>query len=173
MVLHEQSAAFYAARDLITAAGMPEYASGYFGPPALNVVMPFQLRLETAGFGSGAVSLLDGRFSVHRSGRLGQYVESPMDWDFSAPASSPGVAFSFLRSGLSVVQGILRAEWCLQTGDTLDVALAHPGLARFVRRLRDSYDLIETAQGIRLPADTAGQALLEISLVTALLGRHQ
>ncbi|MCA9708186.1 MAG: radical SAM protein [Myxococcales bacterium] len=154
---------FARARTLARGAGLPEYAVGYFGPPALNVVMPFQLRLETIGFGSGAVSFLDGKYHGHNKGHFTQYIEDPLRWDYTSQANSAPVAFSLMRSGLSVYDGLLRREWRHQTGVELDEILADPMLAPVMQYLRSSGKLIEDERGIRLPRSTAANVIVELA----------
>jgi oxygen-independent coproporphyrinogen-3 oxidase len=170
-IVRHQLYLFNSAREMIANAGFSEYALGYFGTPARSVVLPFQLRVETMGFGSGAMSLLDGSFHLHRSGALAEYINDPMQWSFSAPARSTAVALSNLRCGLSVFEGVRRAEWKLQTGESLEMSLAQVSLQTFVQRLRDSYGLVESIHGIRLPKDRAAEALLRVSLGIASQGR--
>jgi coproporphyrinogen III oxidase-like Fe-S oxidoreductase len=170
LFMAQQMAAFTLARKIAAAAGFSEYASGYFGKtgPALNVIMPFQLRLETVGFGSGAISVLDRKYHGHSKGLLHQYVADPLNWDFSAPASSPPVAFSFLQSGLSIFDGILRDEWQGATGVSLDETLAHPNLRPLIDKLRTSNSLIEDSRGIRLPRERAGHILVNMSFTRSM-----
>lgn len=155
--------AFARARKIAKSAGYPEYAVGYFGPPALNVVMPFQLRLETVGFGSGAVSFFDREYHGHNKGHFIQYIEDPMRWDFTALASSAPVALSLLRSGLSVYDGLLRREWQDRTGVSLDDVLADPALAPVLSYLRSAGKLIEDERAIRLPESTAPNVIVELA----------
>lgn len=170
LFLARQKAAFWIARRLINATEFSEYASGYFGKsgPALDVIMPFQLRLETVAFGSGAVSLLNRQYRGHSKGLLEQYIADPMNWDFSAPASSPSVAFSFLRSGLSIFDGVLRDEWEFQTGVSLEQILAEPSLEPIISYLRSSAGLIEDERGIRLPRESVGNVLIDLTFKTLM-----
>lgn len=170
LFLARQKAAFKLARAVATSAGFSEYASGYFGKtgPALNVMMPFQLRLETVAFGSGAVSLLDRHYHGHSKGLLTKYIADPLEWDFSTLASSPSVALSFLRSGLSIFDGILRDEWAFQTGVSLQETLAEPALAPVIAYLRSSAGLIEDEKGIRLPKETVGNTLIDLTFQTLM-----
>lgn len=161
-LLHELKA-FMRARTIARNAGLSEYATGYFGPPALNVVMPFQLRLETVGFGSGAVSFLDGKYHGHNKGNFSGYTEDPMLWDFTSLASSAPVALSLMRSGLSVHDGLLRKEWRDQTGVELDDVLADPALAPVMEYLRSVGKLVEDDRGVRLPKSTAANVIVELA----------
>jgi coproporphyrinogen III oxidase-like Fe-S oxidoreductase len=154
---------FTRARALARRAGLAEYAVGYFGPPALNVVMPFQLRLDTVGFGSGAVSLLDGVYHGHNKGHFAEYLADSLRWDYSAPASSPSVALSLLRSGLSVHDGLLRREWLERTGVPLQTVVADPQLGPLMDYLRTTGKLIEDERGIRLPEATAPHVIVDLA----------
>ncbi len=161
--LRQELLAFSRARRIARVAGLPEYAVGYFGAPALNVVMPFQLRLETIGFGSGAISLLDGTYNGHNKGFFKQYIENPLRWDFTSPATDPAVVLSLLRSGLSIYDGLLRKEWLERTGVSLDNILTEPRLAPLLSYLREAGKLIEDETGIRLPESTAPHVIVELA----------
>lgn len=90
--LRRQQLLFTDARRRIEDAGLAEYASGYFGRVSPFAAMYFQLRADTIGFGSGAVSLTDQRFLSHQKGRLHQYVEDPLAFDIAVlarPAIEP------------------------------------------------------------------------------------
>jgi coproporphyrinogen III oxidase-like Fe-S oxidoreductase len=154
---------FAAARAVALRAGYPEYAVGYFGQAALNVVMPFQLRLDTVGFGSGAVSLLGGMYHGHNKGHFAEYLADPLRWDYSAPASTASVALSLLRSGLSIYEGIPRDAWRAATGVDLDESLADPALGPLMEYLRGTGKLIEDGAGIRLPRSTAPHLIVDLA----------
>lgn len=169
LYLAKQKAAFKRACTMAKDAGLEEYAAGYFGhAPAYNVLMNFQLRLDTVGFGSGAVSLLDRRFRSHDKGKLAGYVQDPTHYDIDVPATAAPVVMSYLRSGLSVFDGILRPEWEFATGQPLHETLADPAVAPLVDFLRDRGGLQEDAKGVRLPPDRAGRVLMDLSFHTAM-----
>lgn len=160
-----QRAAFSLARKIVSRAGFNEYASGYFGRPnpALNIVMPFQLRTETVGFGSGAVSTLDGHYHGHSKGFLSQYINHPLQWDFSTPLTTPAVAASLMNTGLSIFDGLLAEEWAFQTGASLAETVNKPEIEPLMSYLRSNGHLIEDERGIRLPKDTLSDTLLKLT----------
>lgn len=170
LYLARQKVAFTRACAQVRDAGFSEYASGYFGTPAYNVVMPFQLRLDTVGFGSGAVSLLGQRFRSHDKGKLAAYTSNPTHYDIDLPAGADPVVLSYLRTGLSVFGGIERRQWEFATGVSLAETLERPVVAALMEYLRH-YELIEDERGIRLPPERAGRALIELSFRMALAER--
>jgi coproporphyrinogen III oxidase-like Fe-S oxidoreductase len=163
LYLRRQLTSFTLARKLAASTGFNEYAVGYFGRPSLSIVLPFQLRLDSMGCGSGAISLVKQQYRGHSKGRLTEYLADPLEWDFSSPASSAPVSLSLLRSGLSVFDGIPRNEWAARTGVALEDTLADPLLAPVVKYLRSAGHMIEDADGIRLPRERAASALLGLT----------
>ncbi|AUS77076.1 radical SAM protein [Actinoalloteichus sp. AHMU CJ021] len=165
--LRRQKILFTAARRRIEDGGLAEYASGYFGQVSPFAAMYFQLRADTAGFGSGAVSLVDQRFLSHRKGLLHRYVQDPLSFDIAVPAGQDRVLVSFLQAGLAMFDGVLRAEWELATGTQLDEVLERPSIAPLAGLLR-ARGLVEDARGIRLPRDRAGLTLIELAFEMAM-----
>ena len=155
----QQLLAMSLARAMAASAGLVEYAFGYFGEPALNIVRPFRLKTDVVGFGSGAVSILQRGYYGHSKGHLGSYLADPLRWDFSMPAAAAPVALSLLRSGLSVLAGLDHADWEQATGVSLLQTLAEPALAPVVNYLRTVGRLVEDERGIRLPADRISSLL--------------
>jgi coproporphyrinogen III oxidase-like Fe-S oxidoreductase len=165
--LRRQQLLFTQARTAINDAGLAEYASGYFGRVSPFAAMYFQLRADTVGFGSGAVSLVDQRFLSHQKGRLHQYVADPLAFDISVPAGQDRVLVSFLQAGLAMFDGILREEWRVSTGTDLDEVLTRPNIAPLADLLRRR-GLTEDERGIRLSSRTAGLTLIELAFEMAM-----
>lgn len=161
--LRRQLTAFALARKMVAAGGFGEYATGYFGKPAVNITAPFRLQLDTVGFGSGAVSYLGGTYFGHIKGRLTSYIATPLGWDFAIPIGSTPVALALLRSGLSVFEGIDRSAWQSFTGTVLDDTLTRVELSQLVTYLRGPGRMIEDERGVRLPQERAAQALLKLN----------
>ena len=171
--LKRQMIAFGLARKMASQAGLTEYAVGYFGQVALNVVLPFRMQVETIGFGSGAISLLDGKYLGHSKGNLTSYISDPLHWDFSSAASAAPVAFSFLRSGLSVFDGITYQDWKLRTGVPLAQVLAEDSLQPPIHYLRTTGRLIEDDIGIRLPRESVANTLLALNFRATIAENQQ
>jgi coproporphyrinogen III oxidase-like Fe-S oxidoreductase len=165
--LRRQQLLFTSARRMVAASGLAEYASGYFGKISPFAAMYFQLRADTAGFGSGAISLVDQRFQSHRKGLLHQYIADPLRFDISVPAGQDRVLVSFLQAGLAMFDGILRDQWRLSTGTDLDEVLARPAIAELADFLRGR-GLVEDERGIRLDPRNAGLTLIELAFEMAM-----
>ncbi|ROO63260.1 coproporphyrinogen III oxidase-like Fe-S oxidoreductase [Micromonospora sp. Llam0] len=165
--LRDQKHLFTQARRLITTAGLSEYASGYFGKVSPFAAMYFQLRADTVGFGSGAISLVNQQFLAHRKGLLHSYVDAPTKFDVAVPASQDRVLISFLQAGLAMFDGILRDEWLVSTGTDLDEVLTRPAIAPLTDFLRGR-GLICDERGIRLPVRNVGVTLIELAFEMAM-----
>lgn len=165
--LRRQQVLFTEARRMIADGGLAEYASGYFGRISPFAAMYFQLRADTVGFGSGAISLVDRRFLSHAKGRLHQYVQDPLGFDISVPAGQDRTLVSFIQAGLAMFDGILREEWRVSTGTDLDEVLARPAIAPLAEFLRGR-GLVEDARGIRLDPRVAGLTLIELAFEMAM-----
>ncbi|GGS46012.1 MULTISPECIES: coproporphyrinogen-III oxidase family protein [Actinokineospora] len=165
--LRRQQVLFTEARKMIEDAGLTEYASGYFGRVSPFAAMYFQLRADTVGFGSGAISLVDQRFLSHSKGRLHQYIADPLGFDIAVPAGQDRALVSFLQAGLAMFDGILREEWRVSTGTDLDEVLTRPSIAPLAEFLRGR-GLVEDERGIRLDRRVAGLTLIELAFEMAM-----
>ncbi|MFI1192175.1 coproporphyrinogen-III oxidase family protein [Micromonospora sp. NPDC020750] len=165
--VRNQKHLFTEARRLINAAGMNEYASGYFGKVSPFAAMYFQLRADTVGFGSGAISLVNQQFQSHRKGLLHSYVQAPTSFDIAVPASQDRVLVSFLQAGLAMFDGVLRDEWRIATGTELDEVLTRPTIAPLAEFLRGR-GLVSDERGIRLPVRNVGVTLIELAFEMAM-----
>jgi oxygen-independent coproporphyrinogen-3 oxidase len=165
--LRRQQLLFTDARRRIENAGLAEYANGYFGRISPFAAMYFQLRADTAGFGSGAISLVNQRFESHQKGLLHKYVADPLAFDIAVPASQDRVLVSFLQAGLAMFDGILRTEWQIATGTDLDEVLRRPAIAPLAEFLRGR-GLTEDHRGIRLDRRRVGLTLIELAFEMAM-----
>ncbi|GAB1640129.1 coproporphyrinogen-III oxidase family protein [Krasilnikovia sp. MM14-A1259] len=165
--LRSQKLLFTEARRRINAAGLAEYASGYFGKVSPFAAMYFQLRADTVGLGSGAISLVNQQFLSHRKGLLHAYVQAPTSFDIAVPASQDRVLVSFLQAGLAMFDGILRDEWRTATGTDLDEVLTRASIAPLAEFLRGR-GLVSDERGIRLPVRNVGVTLIELAFEMAM-----
>jgi coproporphyrinogen III oxidase-like Fe-S oxidoreductase len=165
--LRRQQMLFTEARRMINDAGLAEYASGYFGRISPFAAMYFQLRADTAGFGSGAISLVNQRFLSHTKGLLHQYVAEPTGFDIEVSAGQDRTLVSFLQAGLAMFDGVLRTEWLVSTGTDLDEVLTRPNIAPLAEFLRRR-GLVEDERGIRLNPKYAGLTLIELAFEMAM-----
>lgn len=165
--LRRQQILFAAARRKINDSGLTEYANGYFGTVSPFAAMYFQLRADTVGFGSGAISLVDQQFRSHKKGMLHQYVADPLAFDIDVPASNDRVLISLLQAGLAMFDGVLRTEWRIATGTELSEVLTRPAVAPLAELLRGR-GLVEDERGIRLDRRYAGLTLIELAFEMAM-----
>jgi len=165
--LRRQQLLFADARLRVEDAGLAEYANGYFGKVSPFAAMYFQLRADTAGFGSGAISLVNQRFEAHQKGLLDKYAADPLTFDIAGPAGQDRVLVSFLQAGLAMFDGILRTEWQISTGTDLDEVLGRPAIAPLTQFLRGR-GLAEDERGIRLDRRNAGLTLIELAFEMAM-----
>lgn len=165
--LRRQQRLFTEARNMISDAGLAEYASGYFGKVSPFAAMYFQLRADTVGLGSGAISLVDRQFRSHQKGQLHPYVADPLAFDIDVPASQDRVLISFLQAGLAMFDGVLREEWRVSTGTDLAEVLTRPNIAPLADFLR-TRGLAEDERGIRLDPRLAGVTLIELAFEMAM-----
>jgi len=165
--LRRQQILFTEARRRIEDSGLAEYASGYFGVQSPFAVMYFQLKADTVGFGSGAISLLDQQFMAHKKGLLHQYVANPLAFDLAMPADNDRVLVSLLQAGLAMFDGVLRDEWAVSTGTDLEEVLTRPAIAPLTALLR-ARGMVEGPRGIRLDRRTAGLTLIELAFEMAM-----
>ncbi|WP_225725235.1 MULTISPECIES: coproporphyrinogen-III oxidase family protein [unclassified Nocardia] len=164
--LRKQQVLFTEARNRI-GTRLEEYASGYFGKVSPFAAMYFQLRADTVGLGSGAISLVDQQFMMHRKGLIHQYIADPLGFDLAVPAGQDRVLISFIQAGLAMFDGILRQEWQISTGTELDEVLARPTIAPLIELLRRR-GLTEDDRGIRLDPKVAGLTLIELAFEMAM-----
>jgi coproporphyrinogen III oxidase-like Fe-S oxidoreductase len=165
--LRRQQILFATARRKINDFGLTEYANGYFGRVSPFAAMYFQLRADTVGLGSGAISLVDQQFRSHKKGRLHQYVADPLAFDIDVPASNDRVLIPLLQAGLAMFDGVLRTEWRIATGTELSEVLTRPAVAPLAEFLR-SRGLTEDERGIRLDRRAVGPTLIELAFEMAM-----
>ena len=148
--------------------GFEEYAVGYFGTPAANVAMPFGLKVETAGFGSGATSLIEGEYRCHSAGKLDDYVSKPLQWDFRSPSNNSGVVSSALRAGLALSNGINASDWLDLIKEPLERSLSNPEIAPLADYFKRIGGLSNTGDRIALNRQRAANALATLNYDTAM-----
>ncbi len=146
----ERLAAFERVSELFEAAGLPEYAFGYFGRrPCRADLAYYRLEMDWAGFGSGASSLLDGELRYSLSA-LHEYNADPLASDRRLPAgSAPHLIFQ----GLGTFEGVDARLWQERTKVPLPEALSRPHIASMLQQITWATELIEDAAGVRLPRD--------------------
>lgn len=160
---NKQVIAYQHGSQLLKSMGYTEYGVGYFGDVAENVVGMFSLLYDVVGFGSGAISMIDGNYRSHTSGLLRSYVENPITYDLDVPIlSSVGVLFSMLRSGLSIYDGIKLSDWESRFKQSFHSSLDNLQIKKMVDFFQKVGRLQITDEKIYLPKNTASLVLIGI-----------
>ncbi|MFL6137294.1 MAG: coproporphyrinogen-III oxidase family protein [Frankiaceae bacterium] len=168
--LSEQLAAYRLGQSLLEEAGLAEYALAHFGSRrCFSDLAYFQLRMDWAGFGSGAASLLDRTFSRTRNGGLHDYLDRPTEPDDVLPASDPGLLNRWLYQALSTFEGADARLWLERTGTSLAETLARPESGQLLAQLGASAsDALERDErGIRLRRDAIAPAFIRMLFASA------
>lgn len=159
----KQIKAYRKGSELLRSIGFNEYGVGYFGDIAENVVGMFCLQYDVVGFGSGAVSILEGEYCSHASGELHNYIKSPYSYDLKVPiASSTNAMFTILRSGLSIYDGIKLDNWHERLKMPAKECLEKPGIDNIVEMFKKFGGLIIDDKKIYLHKDKAPIVLIGI-----------
>jgi putative oxygen-independent coproporphyrinogen III oxidase len=153
---------YFAGKKMLMDAGYNEYAYGYFGDPVLFNVMYFQMRGDTIGFGSGAVSLLDGGYLTHKKGDLDGYMNEPAAYSSKTLSTEDPFLISAIRAGLTSKEGILKDQWMRVINIDLDEAFKRPALKSLVDFLYEKGMVVDDL-GARLPEESYTSTLIELS----------
>ncbi|MDF0602559.1 coproporphyrinogen-III oxidase family protein [Psychromarinibacter sp. C21-152] len=166
--MDEQIAAYHLARDLLNEAGLAEYALSHFGAPRCHSDMAyFQLTMDWAGFGSGATSLLGGRFQSTQRGALHGYVADPQRIDEDRPATAGDIASRLMYQALTTWEGVAADDWAARTGQSLAAAAAIPEVASLLTFLGGAGRLTRDAAGIRLDRDAIARAFITLQFLNS------
>lgn len=147
----EQLEQYFLVRDMLTAAGFPEYGAGYLGAPPCQADMAYySLTMDWIGFGSGAGSLLGQRHITYTRGALQRYNEHPATFDEVIPASAEPVVFKSIFQALGTFDGARADLFQRRLGISLAEARELPLVKAYLERVRQYGELIEDERGIRL-----------------------
>jgi oxygen-independent coproporphyrinogen-3 oxidase len=159
----QQIGAYERSRDMLGAAGLPEYAMSHFGSPrCLSDLAYFQLQMDWIGFGSGATSLLDARFLSTERGQLARYIASPERFDEDIPAASGSITPRLLHQSLSTWEGADAELWRERTGEALEVILAQEPVLYLLDFLHRATSLVRDARGVRIPRHDVARAFIQL-----------
>ncbi|MFJ2772197.1 coproporphyrinogen-III oxidase family protein [Streptomyces sp. NPDC087300] len=166
----EQKRGYAVGAELLVDAGFPEYAMSHFGTPdhlCHSDLTYFQLRSDWAGFGSGATSVLDGRYLSHARGRLLDYNRDPLAFEEDYELASAAIAPRLLYQSLTTYEGARRQWWQERTGRPFDEVMDQ----RACRTLLDFFASVTTVErdedGLRLPPDDVADAFIELQYLNA------
>jgi oxygen-independent coproporphyrinogen-3 oxidase len=147
----EQVEQYCLARDMLEAAGFPEYGAGYLGsPPGQADQAYYSLAMDWIGFGSGAGSLLGQRLITNTRGNLHRYNQDPTVVDVNAPASTEALVLKAVYEALGTYDGV-RAD-LLQRGLGISLAEARelPRVKAYLENVQRHAELISDEAGIRI-----------------------
>lgn len=148
---------------LLQKLGFQEYGVGYYGDVAENVVGMFCLQYDVVGFGSGALSILDGEYRNHTSGLLHEYIKNPLEHAVKMPiASSVSAMFTLLRSGLSIYNGINLQDWHERLKKTVHECLEQPEMLKITELFKQVGGLTIDDERIYLTKDKAPLVLIGV-----------
>jgi oxygen-independent coproporphyrinogen-3 oxidase len=164
----EQKRGYAVGREMLVQAGFPEYAMSHFGVPQCHSDLAyFQLRSDWVGFGSGATSVLDGRYLSHSRGKLLEYNRDPLEFEEDYELGSPAIAPRMLYQSLTTFEGASRRLWEERTGQSFDEVID----ARACRTLLEFFESVTTvvrdADGLRLVPDEVADAFIELQYLSA------
>lgn len=166
--LSEQLDAYHLGRCLLEETGLHEYALAHFGRTQCQSDLAyFQLRMDWAGFGSGATSLLSRTFSRTRNGGLHTYIGRSTEPDDVQPASTPGLLNRWLYQALSTFEGADAALWLERTGIPLAQTLDLQESRQLLARLRMTCDVERDERGIRLRREGIARAFIRMLFASA------
>ncbi|MFF5207636.1 coproporphyrinogen-III oxidase family protein [Streptosporangium sp. NPDC000396] len=163
MLRSEQKSAYTRAAAMLVDADLPEYAMSHFGHHrCLSDLAYFQLRMDWAGFGSGATSLIAGEYLAHRRGFLAAYNRDPLHMDERYPAASPAISSRLLYQSLTTFEGASRTLWQERTGVPLEEVLALGPCRHLLGFLERVAEVHRDADGVRLRRDQITGAFIDL-----------
>jgi oxygen-independent coproporphyrinogen-3 oxidase len=166
--LEEQLAAYDVGRTYLTTKGLEEYALSHFGRPRCHSDLAyFRLDMDWYGFGSGATSVLNGRYLATERGALHRYVGAPTAVDDDLPVSSPAVAGRLAYQALTLPEGMVRGKWEDRLQVAWDVALAIPPVRALIDYFERSATVVRTDDALRIPADRIARAFITLLFLNA------
>ncbi|MCX2951560.1 coproporphyrinogen-III oxidase family protein [Lentzea sp. NEAU-D7] len=170
----EQLRSYVHARDLLARHGFDEYATAYFGAPRCESdEVYYKLTMDWIGFGSGANSLIGGRFLLNERGALHRFSAAPQRFDSDTPAYSPHLVLHFLAQALTTVDGMDARTFQLRTGRSLRAACEEPAVRRMLEQVNRRGRLIVDKRGIRLHRDDMASAYITMNSVDLYAATEQ
>jgi coproporphyrinogen III oxidase-like Fe-S oxidoreductase len=166
--LRQHLGAYELGRQMLEAAGLPEYALAHFGKrPCESDLAYFQLRMDWIGFGSGATSLLNGTVMSTQRGQLRRYLEQPLEFDDIHPAASPRETPRLLYQALTTREGAETRWWSERVGLSIDEVLQQPEAASFVDQMSQLAPIIRDERGVRFPPECIASAFIRLLFLGA------
>ena len=161
--LEEQLQAYERGAALLERMGLPEYAMSHFGKLRCHSDLAyFQLQMDWVGLGSGATSLLGGRFLTNRRGQLDAYNQNPTQYDEDIPAASPHVASRMLYQALTTYEGLDFSYWRERMGADFSESRQHASVTYLLDYLQRVGGLEEDSQSLRLPRAKIASAFIHL-----------
>lgn len=164
----EQKRGYAVGAQALVAAGLPEYAMSHFGALRCHSDLTyFQLRSDWVGFGSGATSVLGGRYQAHGRGRLLEYNRDPLSFDEDYELASPAIASRLLYQSLTTYEGASRRLWEQRTGRDFDEIMNQHACRTLLEFFESVTTVRRDADGLRLPSDRVADAFIELQYLSA------
>ncbi len=164
----EQRRGYAAGAQLLVDAGYPEYAMSHFGTrKCFSDLTYFQLRSDWIGFGSGATSVLGGRYLSHGRGRLLDYNRDPLSFEEDYELASAAIAPRMLYQSLTTFEGAERSLWEARTGRPFDEVMAEPACQSLLEFFDSVTTVIRDERGIRLPPADVAEAFIDLQYLNA------
>ncbi|MFE0100725.1 coproporphyrinogen-III oxidase family protein [Streptomyces sp. NPDC059009] len=166
----EQKRGYAVGAELLTDAGFPEYAMSHFGADrhlCHSDLAYFQLRCDWAGFGSGATSVLGGRYLSHARGRLLDYNRDPLAFEEDYALGSAAIAPRMLYQSLTTYEGARRDWWEERTGLPFDEVLDQRACRTLLEFFASVTTVVRDDDGVRLPPDAVADAFIELQYLNA------
>jgi coproporphyrinogen III oxidase-like Fe-S oxidoreductase len=164
--MRRQLDCYLTAREMLEAAGHREYAMSYFGSPqCLADDAYYRLTCDWIGFGSGANSLLNGRYLTNEQGELLRFTSRPLEFDHDVPAHSGGVATNFLAQALTTYLGADARLFEERLGLSLRRLCEIPEVYAYLQRMSRFGELVVDRQGVRIAPDTLAATFVGLSWI--------
>jgi coproporphyrinogen III oxidase-like Fe-S oxidoreductase len=164
----EQKRGYEVGRDMLVANGFPEYAMSHFGVPQCHSDLAyFQLRSDWVGFGSGATSVLGGRYLSHSRGKLLEYNRDPLAFEEDYELASPAIAPRMLYQSLTTFEGASRTLWEERTGADFDAVVDLRACRTLLEFFESVTTVVRDADGLRLVPDEVADAFIELQYLSA------
>ena len=166
--LDEQLNAFAMAQKQLKRRGLNEYALGHFGSPqCFSDLAYFSLSMDWIGLGSGATSLLGGRYLSNQRGQLERYNNNSVCFDEDIPAASDEITSRLMYQSLTLWKGAETSLWEERLGFPFQEVVKQKNTTALLDFFRNRNYLIEDRRGFRLKPEVVGRAFIELQFVNA------
>jgi coproporphyrinogen III oxidase-like Fe-S oxidoreductase len=161
-----QLACYEEAASVLLDAGHAQYAMSYFGTPRCQSDEAYyRLTMDWIGFGSGANSLLGGRYLNNDQGGLSRFTADPLAFDRDVPAASTPMAMYFLAQALTTTEGVGARLFEERTGASLRQTCEVSEVNAYLERMNEYGGLEVDAEGIRVRPENLARTFVGLSWI--------